>query len=103
MIGADNVKLCDFGLTVDLGEKTAIVGYRGTVPYMPKELFCGDGEYRPSVDIYELGGVMLYLLSGVRPWADYCQSNSIIYKVRREITDMNKPGSRIAVISVIKF
>lgn len=85
LIGPDGVKFCDFGLTVDRGETTLNIGYRGTVPYMPKELFCADGEYRPSVDIYGLGGVMLYLLSGARPWAEISQSNSIIYKVRRGI------------------
>ena len=84
LIGPDYVKFCDFGLVVDIGEKTSNVGYCGTVPYMPKELFCRGGEYRPSVDIYELGGVMLYLLSGERPWAGINQSNTIIFKVCKE-------------------
>ena len=83
LFGKDDLKLGDIGSTVGRGETTWNVGVRGTVPYIPKELFCG-GEYRASVDIYEAGGVILNLLTGAPPWTGW-ERQTIMYKVRREM------------------
>ncbi|CAB4028525.1 mitogen-activated kinase kinase kinase 17-like [Paramuricea clavata] len=79
LYGDNDVKVGDFGLAVDRSE-TLNIGFCGTVTYMPKELFCGHGEYRPSVDIYEAAGVLSYLLTGSPPWAGY-QWDTVIFKV----------------------
>ncbi|CAB4011692.1 Stk1 family PASTA domain-containing Ser Thr kinase [Paramuricea clavata] len=82
LFGNNDIKVGDFGLAVDRRDKTSNIGIRGTVPYMPKELFCG-GEYRASVDIYEAAGVWKYLLTGSHPWAGY-EAHAVMFKVRRE-------------------
>jgi serine/threonine protein kinase len=82
LFGNNDVKVGDFGLAVNRRDTTSNIGIRGTVPYMPKELFCG-GEYRASVDIYEAAGVWIYLLTGSHPWAGY-ETHAVMFKVSRE-------------------
>ena len=81
LIDHSDIKLSDFGLTVDREETTGNIGLRGTVPYMPKELFCG-GECGASADIYAAGCTVLHLLIGSPPWPGFVQE-AIIWKVRK--------------------
>ena len=81
LIDHSGIKLSDFGLTVDRKEASRYVECRGTVPYMPMELFCG-GECGASADIYAAGCTMLHLLSGSPPWPGFVR-DAIIQKVRK--------------------
>ena len=71
MTGADTVKLVDFGGVQEaLSTKdAAAIGTTivGTAGYMPPEQF--GGAATPASDLYALGGVLLFLLSGRAPAA----------------------------------
>lgn len=64
-------KVADFGLSVrDAGESRAATPDRsmGTLAFMPPEQFRGDpGWAAPPADIYALGGVLLWILTGAAP------------------------------------
>lgn len=67
--GAGQVKLTDFGwaklLTSESGNTTLL----GTARHMPPEIF--SGKYGFEVDVFSLGTVLYYMLSGSLPYLDW--------------------------------
>ncbi len=71
----DVAKLLDFGLAkplsdLDTAQLTADGTITGSPLYMSPEQAAGDKEPDPRSDIYSLGGVLYYLLSGHAPFED---------------------------------
>lgn len=71
----DVAKLLDFGLAkplsdLDTAQLTADGTITGSPLYMSPEQATGDKEADPRSDIYSLGGVLYYLLSGHAPFED---------------------------------
>ena len=58
--------LIDFGLALDAKhDHTVAVGLAGTVPYMaPEQVLAPDAHITPATDVFALGGLLLYLLTG---------------------------------------
>jgi serine/threonine-protein kinase len=67
---ADFVKVLDFGLVKDSGRKkvensiTGVNGIVGTPAYLAPELITGDGQVDGRADLYSLGAVAYFLLTG---------------------------------------
>ncbi len=70
----DVAKLLDFGLVYESGlaktvDKLTTVGtILGSPPYMSPEQAAGKSDLRPASDIYSLGGVAYFLLTGQAPF-----------------------------------
>eukprot|EP00475_Leptophrys_vorax_P040488 TRINITY_DN7509_c0_g1_i7.p1 TRINITY_DN7509_c0_g1~~TRINITY_DN7509_c0_g1_i7.p1 ORF type:complete len:318 (+),score=95.09 TRINITY_DN7509_c0_g1_i7:873-1826(+) len=68
LISVDKVaKLSDFGFSST--EKSVNLEKAGTLRYQAPEYFSDDPKFeRKAADVYALGGVLLFLFSGKKPW-----------------------------------
>ena len=60
------LKLADFGISKIISDEM-LTTHCGTPIYMAPEIFAGS-DYDTKVDIWSIGVVMYYLLSGVHPF-----------------------------------
>jgi serine/threonine protein kinase len=67
--GGTDIKISDFGAAMDRMSDRTIVAAIGSPIYMAPELIVGSGLASHQSDIYALGVVMYYLLSGRLPYA----------------------------------
>ena len=74
-----HVKLCDFGLSVELEQNELVYGVRGTPRYMaPEVAFRG---YGLPADVYSFGICLYELLHGVRFLAEFARPYDVIMTV----------------------
>jgi tetratricopeptide (TPR) repeat protein len=81
-LGLNQLKICDFGLARPVGsdEPNTPEGQRfGILPFMAPELFQLNPTINASIDIYALGAVGFYMLSGATPVPLGVHSLSTIY------------------------
>lgn len=82
--GSDIVKLLDFGIAKSLDKQetsnlTKTGSIVGTVGYIAPELITGDGQPSVASDIYSLGGVLYFMLTGNQAY-DGPSTRSILLK-----------------------
>jgi len=81
--GSDVVKLLDFGIAKSLDQETSNLtktgSIVGTVGYIAPELITGDGQPSVRSDIYSLGGVLYFMLTGNQAY-DGPSTRSILLK-----------------------
>ncbi|CAN6304143.1 unnamed protein product [Urochloa humidicola] len=69
LFGDDKIlRLCDFGLAVDMLAEPPPYGLAGTRWYMAPEVLLGKPDYDALVDVWSLGCVMAELLGGAAPF-----------------------------------
>ncbi len=78
--GGTEIKISDFGAALDRTSDRTIVASIGSPIYMAPELIRGSGQASHQSDIYALGVVMYYLLSGKLPYAA-SNAASLTYQV----------------------
>ena len=89
----NSLKLIDFGLTLPAKREFMQPGNRtGTPLYMPPEAITGARPVGPSADIYALGAVGFFLLTGRAPFP----GQSVVEVCTRHLHSAAEPASRHA-------
>jgi len=76
----DDVKIADFGLAKEKGEKVGKCECRGTPLFMSPEAV-NNSEYEPPADIWALGCAVVEMVTGKPAW-DVCGSNILSLLIR---------------------
>uniref|UniRef100_A0A8D2DAD6 non-specific serine/threonine protein kinase n=1 Tax=Sciurus vulgaris TaxID=55149 RepID=A0A8D2DAD6_SCIVU len=63
-----NIKLLDFGISVKFRPGQKLRGFQGTLPYLAPEIIQREEYEAPLVDVWSLGVILYYMLSGTHPF-----------------------------------
>ena len=74
-----SLKIIDFGLTVTLGFEETVNDLMGTVTYLAPEVYTNK-PYDFKVDVWSIGIILYYLLSGILPFDDEDLNDELIGK-----------------------
>lgn len=98
LIVNDQVKVLDFGLSVDIDQATGTVG---TLAYMPPEVLYGHPA-GPASDLYTFGVVAYQLLTGQHPFTGrFINNASLIDRILSEPPDLSNPAIPPAIALVL--
>lgn len=98
LIVNDQVKVLDFGLSVDIDQATGTVG---TLAYMPPEVLYGRPA-GPASDLYTFGIVAYQLLTGQHPFTGRFINNAfLIDRILSEPPDLSNPAIPPAIALVL--
>ncbi len=75
----NSLKIIDFGLTVTLGYEETVNDLMGTVTYLAPEVYTNK-PYDFKVDVWSIGVILYYLLSGILPFDDENLNDELIGK-----------------------
>ena len=75
----NSLKIIDFGLTVTLGYEETVNDLMGTVTYLAPEVYTNK-PYDFKVDVWSIGIILYYLLSGILPFDDENLNDELIGK-----------------------
>jgi len=89
-VDGTDIKIADFGASINKVSDRTVITNVGSPAYMAPELITGAAQATASTDIYALGVVMYYLLSGRLPFAG-ANTMSVIYQIVN--TDPEPPGA----------
>jgi eukaryotic-like serine/threonine-protein kinase len=78
--GGTDIKIADFGAAINRVSDQTMIMNVGSPAYMAPELVTGSAQGSPLTDIYALGIVMYYLLTGKLPFAG-ANTMSVIYQI----------------------
>jgi serine/threonine protein kinase len=90
------IKIADFGAAINRVSDRTVITNVGSPAYMAPELVTGQAQASHLTDIYALGVVMYYMLSGKLPFAG-ANTMSVIYQIVN--TDPDPPSAHRAGIS----
>jgi serine/threonine protein kinase len=85
-----DIKIADFGASINKVSDRTIISNVGSPAYMAPELVTGGAQASHLTDIYALGVVMYYLLTGRLPFAG-ANTMSVIYQIVN--TEPDAPGT----------
>ncbi len=82
----NNVKLTDFGLCRHMPESSEykLTGGTGTIRYMAPEVYMGK-HYNLKADVYSLGFILYYVVTGVKPFNKYDTTTIKTYMENEEL------------------
>ena len=82
----NNVKLTDFGLCRHMPESSEykLTGGTGTIRYMAPEVYMGK-HYNLKADVYSLGFILYYVVTGVKPFNQYNTTTIQTYMENEEL------------------
>ena len=89
-VDGTDIKIADFGASINTVSDRTVITNVGSPAYMAPELITGAAQATASTDIYALGVVMYYLLSGRLPFTG-ANTMSVIYQIVN--TDPEPPGA----------
>lgn len=97
--------LIDFGISKHFdskGKPTSSIGAKGASQgYAPQEQYAGITEFSPKYDIYALGGVLFYLLTGKNP-PDAFKVSPNQQELKKELDGKVSPKVEKAVLNAMK-
>jgi serine/threonine protein kinase len=79
-VDGTDIKIADFGAAINKVSDRTMINNVGSPAYMSPELITGQAQASAASDIYALGVVMYYLLSGRLPFAG-ANTMSVIYQI----------------------
>jgi len=85
-----DIKIADFGAAINRVSDQTMIMNVGSPAYMAPELVTGSAQGSQVTDIYALGVVMYYLLTGKLPYAG-ANTMSVIYQIVN--TEPERPGT----------
>jgi len=85
-----DIKIADFGAAINRVSDQTMIMNVGSPAYMAPELVTGSAQGSQGTDIYALGVVMYYLLTGKLPYAG-ANTMSVIYQIVN--TEPERPGT----------
>lgn len=94
--GRDEIKLLDFGLAKHLAERVAVASVVGTPLYISPEAITSPEAVDGRSDLYALGAVAYYLLSG----APVFDGQSVVEVCSQHLSEAPEPLSRVVGWSI---